>query len=130
MYLGLKFAHVFVAIVALGTSAAVGLMLAFFSDDPTHGEHVLRLVRRLSYSLVVPGYLLMLITGMWMGHKAGLLDARWTESAMNLWGVGAAFLTLMLVGVHRRSRAWARWSAAGWGLVLVAILYFMVIKPI
>jgi len=91
-YLGLKFAHILVAIVALGTGAAVGILVGFFGDDATHGAFVLRLSRKLLHLVVLPGYLLMLVTGMWMGHLADLLDARWTEAAMNLWGVGALFI--------------------------------------
>jgi hypothetical protein len=129
MYIGFKFAHILLAIFTLGTGAAVGLLAFFFGDDPTHGEFVLRIARRLSYAIVVPGYLLMLATGMWMGHLASLLDAHWTEAAMNLWGVGALFMALALVALQRR----IAWLARSFGLaaasVVVLILYFMVFKP-
>jgi hypothetical protein len=72
----------------------------------------------------------MLATGMWMGHLASLLDARWTEAAMNLWGVGALFIALALVGSRRR----IAWLARGAGLaaasVILLILMFMVFKPV
>ena len=63
-YLSFKFAHVLIAIVALGSSAALGLVLGFFADDPAHGAFALRVVRRLLWAVVIPGYVLMLATGL------------------------------------------------------------------
>lgn len=144
-YLVLKYAHVLIAIVALGTAAAVGILLGFFAEDATHGEYLLRLSRRLLHYVVMPGYLLMLATGMWMGHLANLLDAHWTEAAMNLWGVGALFIALWMVFLRRRitrreagdaaSPGYRRVillgtaSASAAALVLLVILGFMVFKP-
>jgi hypothetical protein len=145
-YLAFKFVHVFIAIVAIGSSAALSLVLGFFADDPAHGVFALRLVRRLLWLVVVPGYVLMLVTGMWMGHLADLLDAHWAEMAMNLWGFGAICIgfTVWAVGrqirasdtnepasvAYRRAALWGRVAATGWALVVVSILYFMVFKPI
>jgi hypothetical protein len=144
-YIGFKFAHVLIAIVALGTGAALGILLEFFADHPTHGAFVLRVVRTLLAFVVLPGYVLMLATGMWMGHLAALLDARWTEAAMNLWGLGALFMALSLVVLHKQVRLFesagpsspayrrvamlSRLSGAGAWLVIVAIVYFMIFKP-
>jgi len=145
-YIGFKFAHILTAIVALGTGAAVGMLVGFFGDDVTHGAHVLRLSRRLLHWVVLPGYVLMLGTGMWMGHLASLLDARWTEAAMNLWGVGALFYACFAVFLRRRivqaesagpaspacrRAAWlTSMSGAGAGLVVLIILAYMVLKPV
>src|SRR3954468_4806653 len=101
-YLAFKYAHIFIAIISLGTSAALGIVLEFFADNASHGAYVLRMVRKLLYYVVVPGYVLMLATGMWMGHLAALLDAHWTETAMNLWGIGALFIALSLVVLHKQ----------------------------
>jgi len=135
-YLALKYAHVLIAIVALGSSAAVGVILGFFTTDPVHGEFALRVAHRLSWIIVVPGYVALLATGMWMGHLGDLLDARWAEMAMNLWGAGALFLALTVRSVHRqiaapggREALLGRCFAAGWGVVVLVILYFMVFKP-
>jgi hypothetical protein len=133
-YLSFKFAHVLLAIFAMGTSAGLGVVLSFFADDPAHRDFALRLVRRMLWIVVVPGYLLLLATGMWMGHLAALLDARWTEAAMDLWGVGALFLGLTIWSVGRQIRGVgtataSRLFGAGWGLVVVVILHFMVFKP-
>ena len=144
-YLAYKYAHIFIAIIALGTSAASGIVLEFFADHPSHGAYVLRMVRRLLSFVVVPGYVLMLATGMWMGHLAALLDSRWTESAMNLWGIGFFFIALSLVilrkqivlfeadgaetPAYRRLSLLNRLAGGATGLVIVVILYFMVFKP-
>jgi uncharacterized membrane protein len=144
-YLAYKYAHIFIAIISLGTSAALAFVLEFFADHPSHGAYVLRMVRKLLYFVVVPGYVLMLATGMWMGHLAALLDAHWTEAAMNLWGIGAVFIALSLVVLHkqivllesagaesqayRRIELLSRLSGGATGFVIVVILYFMVFKP-
>lgn len=136
MYLGLKYAHVLIAIFALGSSTAVGILIGFFTDHAAHGSFALRLAQRLLWAVVVPGYVLMLVTGMWMGHVADLLDARWAELAMQVWGAGALFIGLTVRSVTRQVRApdtreatRARWYAAGWVAVLLVMLYFMVFKP-
>lgn len=134
-YLSLKYLHVLIAILALGTSTAIGIILGFLADDPAHGVFALRLARQLLWVLIA-GYTLMLVSGMWMGHVANLLDARWAEMAMNVWGAGALFIGLTIRSVNRQLRApnrrealLGRCYATGWGAVLVVILYFMVFKP-
>ena len=144
-YTSFKFVHILIAIIALGTSAGLGVVLEFFGDHPVHGGFVLGAIRRLLYFLVLPGYVLMLLTGMWMGHVAGLLDAHWTEAAMNLWGIGALFIAASLLVLHRQIKLFAatgpdspayrriawlgRLSGAGAGAIVVTIVYFMVFKP-
>jgi len=144
-YIGLKFAHIVIAIASLGGGAALAILIGFFAAHPVHGGYVLRTARKLAYLVVVPGYVLMLVTGMWMGHLANLLDARWTEAAMNLWGVGGLFIAFSLVVLHRQIRLFeaespdspafrraanvGRLLRAGAGLVVLVIIYFMVFKP-
>ena len=144
-YIGFKFAHILTAIVALGTGAAVGLLLGFFGDDATHGAYVLRLSRKLLHWVVLPGYLLMLATGMWMGHLANLLDARWTEAAMDLWGLGALLFALLAFFLRRqitvreiegaaspryiRAALLGGWSGIGAALVIFVIIGLMIFKP-
>ena len=75
-YLWLKFLHIFVAVVALGTSAGLGIILEFFGNDPTHGSFVLRATERMIALLVLPGFLLMLATGLWMASLAWPFTAK------------------------------------------------------
>ena len=144
-YTAFKFAHVLIAIVALGTGAALGIVLTFFARDRTHRSFVLRTVRRLLYCVVIPGYVLMLATGMWTAHLGGLLDANWAEAAMNLWGVGAILIVLAAVGLHReitsdsttpsssrgyrRTALLGRFPAVGAGIVILIMIYLMIFKP-
>lgn len=143
-YLLLKLAHILIAVIALGTGAALAILLELYGNHPEHGAFVLRAVRRLVYLIVIPGYVLMLGTGMWLGGAASLLDEYWTEAAMNLWGVGALLLAASVVLLHKRirllnagpaSRAYrqasllGRLSGGGAALVIVTIIYFMVMKP-
>jgi hypothetical protein len=144
-YLGFKLAHILIAIIALGTGAAVGMLIGFFGDDATHGAFVLRLARRLLHLVVLPGYVLMLATGMWMGHLANLLDARWTEAAMNLWGLGALLFALLAFFLRRqitvreiegpaspryvRAALLSGWSGIGAALVIFVIIGLMIFKP-
>ena len=144
-YLWLKFTHILVAIIALGTSAGLGILLEFFGNDPAHGAFVLRAIRRLLYLVVAPGYALMFITGMGLTKMAWSMSAGWLQAAMGLWALGALLLSLAIrvlhrqialfeaegpaSGAYRRVALLGRLLGGGTGLVVVAIVYFMVTKP-
>ena len=144
-YLWLKFLHIFVAIVALGASAGLGVVLEFYGNDPAHGSFVLRAVERMVVLIVLPGYLLMLATGLWMAGLAWSFTAEWIELALGLWVAGIASLGLSLLALreqrrlratdshgsaqYRRASIASRVSGGAFGLVVVAILYLMVFKP-
>jgi uncharacterized membrane protein len=144
-YLGWKFFHILIAIVTLGTAASTGFLRRFAAGEPAHDEFVLRTIRRMTYRVVIPGYVLLLATGMWMGHVANLLDARWTEAAMHLWGIGALTIAFSQVLLHKqigtlaekgraapglRRLAMLRWiSGAATTCIVLVIIYFMVFKP-
>lgn len=144
-YLWLKFLHIFVAVVALGTSAGLGIVLEFFGDDPTHGSFVLRAIERLIALLVLPGFLLMLATGLWMASLAWPFTAKWLQLALGLWLVGIACLGWSFAAVRKQRRLHttegraspryarafiaSRVSGGVFGLIVVATLYLMVFKP-
>ncbi len=144
-YLWLKFLHIFVAVVALGTSAGLGIVLEFYGNDLTHGSFVLRAVERMVALVVFPGYILMLATGIWMASLAWPFTARWIQLALSLWVVGIASLIWSLAALRRQrclhtaegcaSARYAqasiasRVSGGAFGLVVVATLYLMVFKP-
>lgn len=46
LYLIVKFLHIATAIIALGTSAGLGILLELYGNDPAHGVHMLRAIRR------------------------------------------------------------------------------------
>ena len=128
-YAALKFIHIFIAVVALGTSACLGIVLEFFSDHPVHGPYVLRMIRRLTALVVMPGYVLMLVTGAWLAHLSWSFSTPWIQAALGLWAAGALFLGLTAAALRRERVFLARAFGGGTGLVIVTVLYFMVVKP-
>lgn len=144
-YIWLKFVHVFVAIVALGTSAGLGIVLEFYGDHPVHGLFVLHAVKRLVAFVVIPGYLLMVVTGLWITHDAWSFAFGWIQAALVLWVLGAVTLVGSLVLLNKQialfeangptSTSYKRVSLLGRfiggasGLIIVIIVYLMVAKP-
>lgn len=144
-YVFLKFLHIFIAIVALGTSAGLGIVLEFYGDNPRHGPFVLRAIHRLLALVVIPGYVLILLTGLWMTHLSWPLTTPWIQAALALWAIGVVILPLSLAVLrrqialletsgspsdpYRRVSILSRIAGGGFGLVVVAILYLMVVKP-
>ncbi len=39
-YVWLKFFHILIAIIALGTSAGLGIVMEFYGDHPVHGGYL------------------------------------------------------------------------------------------
>jgi uncharacterized membrane protein len=86
-YVFVKFVHILVAMLALGTSAGLGIVLEFYGDHPTHESFVLRAIEQIVAFFVVPGYVLMLVTGLWMVNLSWSLTTKWIQAALVLWGV-------------------------------------------
>jgi uncharacterized membrane protein len=144
-YLWLKFLHIFVAVVALGTSAGLGIVLEFYGNDATHGSFVMRVIERMIALVVLPGFLLMLATGLWLASLAWPFSATWLQLALGLWVVGIASLGWSLAALRKQRRLHnaegvastryaqasiaSRVSGGAFGLVVVATLYLMVFKP-
>ena len=141
-YLWLKLLHIFVAVVALGTSAGIGIVLEFYGNDPTHGPFVLRAIERMLAIVVLPGYVLVLASGLWMASLAWPFSAVWIQFALGLWVVGIVTLGCSLAAIRKQRRlhftggsAYARAAflsrvlGGAFGLVVVSILYLMVFKP-
>lgn len=144
-YVALKYFHILIAIVALGTSACLGILLEFYGSHPVHGVYVLRAIRSLTAAVVAPGYVLMAATGLWMTNLSWSFEVRWIAAALALWLAGALLLGLTLGALKRqinladaretqtasykRAALLARALGAGVGFVVVSILYLMVAKP-
>lgn len=144
-YLILKFIHILIAIIALGTSAGLGIMLEFYGNHPTHGLFVLRAIRRLVLVIVIPGYLLMLVTGTWLASLAWSFSLTWILIALFLWLLVAVLLSASVIAIGKQIRLFesegqatrsyqlasllARITGGIGGLLVVAIVYLMVTKP-
>jgi uncharacterized membrane protein len=144
-YLLVKFFHILMAILALGTSAGLGIVLELYGSHATHGPFLLRAIGRIVAYFVLPGYVLVLVSGLWMVNLSWPLTTKWIQAALGLWGVGIVILSIFLVALHKQlglfeaegpaSRSYQRVSllgrglGAGAGLVVILILYLMVFKP-
>lgn len=145
-YVVLKFFHILIAILALGTSAGLGIVLEFYGRHPIHGVFVLRAIERIVAFVVFPGYALMLVTGLWMVDLAWPWTTKWIQAALALWDLGAVILAIFLAVLRKqiglsdtegststssgRTALLNRVLGAGVGLVVVLILYLMVFKPV
>lgn len=144
-YLLVKFFHILIAILALGTSAGLGIVLELYGSHATHGPFLLRAIGRIVAYFGLPGYVLVLVSGLWMVNLAWPLTTQWVQAALGLWGVGIVILSILLVALHKQlglfeaegpaSRSYQRVSLLGRGLggglgaVVIFILYLMVFKP-
>ena len=144
-YVFLKFLHVLIAVIAMGASAGLGIALEFYGNHPVHGAFVLRAIRRVLGLVVIPGYVLMLITGLWLTHLSWSITTKWIQAALALWAIGGILLPISLAVLRKQitlleqagpaSKSYRRISllervlGAGVGLVVVVILYLMVAKP-
>jgi uncharacterized membrane protein len=144
-YVLVKFFHILIAILALGTSAGLGIVLEFYGGHPTHGPFLLRAIGRIVALFVIPGYVLVLVTGLWMVKLSWPLTTEWIQAALGLWGIGIVMLSIFLVDLRKQLRLFeaegsasasyqrvsllGRGLGAGIGLVVILILYLMVFKP-
>jgi uncharacterized membrane protein len=144
-YLYVKLLHVLIAVVALGTSAGLGIVLELYGDDQTHGAFVLRAIERMLALVVLPGYVLMLATGLWAVSMAWSFTATWIQLALGLWVAGIVILASSLATIrrqrllqttegqasarYRRTSLFRRILGGAFGFVIVAILYLMIFKP-
>ena len=144
-YVWLKFFHILIAIIALGASAGLGIVMEFYGDHPVHGLFVLRAIKRLVRFVVIPGYLLMVVTGLWLAHNAWSFSLRWIQAALALWVFGGVAFVVSLILLNKQialfevngptSTSYKRVSLLGRlcggasGLIVVIIVYVMVAKP-
>lgn len=66
VYSWVKFAHVLMAIIAVGFNASYGIWLARVGREQQHQLHVLRGIKILDDRFANPAYGLLLVTGLWM----------------------------------------------------------------
>ena len=145
-YLVVKFVHVLVAIVAVGSSAGSSLWLRLAASNPAHLAFALRTAKVLDERLTRPGLIILLITGLWMTATRWSLTLFWVRAALLLLAVVLVLLFAIVgplwgrlirfaEGSGPRSRAWTRselWfevAGGAGGLLLIVIIWLMVTKP-
>lgn len=146
LYTLVKFAHIALAIIGVGSSAGLGIWLELVPDTRKHEAYALRGIKFIEYRFVVPGLILVLATGLWMVYLAwDLTTARWLQLALALWLVAMLILAAYHPLLRRQillaetgqldAPAYARLARLGRlmgataGLLVLAIVYLMVVKP-
>lgn len=144
LYLTVKFVHVLVAIVAVGSSAGSSLWLRLSMRSPAHLPFAFRTAKVLDEYLTRPGLIVLLITGVWMAASRWTFAQFWVRAALGLVMlvllyavVGPLLGRLIRVAEHEglASPTWARLErrfelvGGASGLMIVAIVWLMVTKP-
>jgi len=143
----LKFFHILLAIIAVGSNITYGIWFARAKRNPESAVFALRGVKFIDDYLANPAYILMLPTGIALVISDGYSFAtRWISWAMGLWLIAIivayAFYTPSLRRLIEavasggmdspRARALdvrGRVYAAVLGVLVLAILLLMVFKP-
>jgi uncharacterized membrane protein len=147
LYLILKWLHVLLAIIAVGTNITYSIWLARARKNPEHLAFVLRGVKILDDRVANPAYGLLLVIGIIMTFVGGIpMSTPWILSALVLYvmvfGMGLFLYTPTLrrqvelaeagEGQSAESQALAQRGTV-LGIVLavlvVAIVFLMVVKP-
>ena len=102
----LRFAHVFLAIVAIGANLTYALWLRIGERDPEHLAYTIRGIRAIDRRVANPAYALLLVTGLAMVLFSGVPLAQvWLAIAVALY-VAAALVGYFVFGpVVRRELA-------------------------
>jgi uncharacterized membrane protein len=146
LYLTVKFVHVLVAIVAVGSSAGSSLWLRLALRSPAHLPFALRTAKFLDEVLTRPGLIVLLVTGLWMAASHWTLALLWVRSALILVAIVLVLLYLVVGPLLQRlirvaevdgvaSSRWARiergFEVAGGasGLIIIVVVWLMVTKP-
>ncbi|MGH2490580.1 MAG: DUF2269 family protein [Candidatus Limnocylindria bacterium] len=143
-----KFIHVLLAIIAVGFNASYSIWLARAANAPQATQsHVLRTIKFIDDRFANPAYGLLLLTGLFMAFNAGIpFSQLWIAGGIGLWlvlifvGLGVYTPTLrdqirVLESEGPGSEEYQRLSARGrnlgivLGLIVVAIVFLMVVKP-
>ena len=102
----LRFAHVLLAIVAIGANLTYALWLRIGERDPEHLAYTIRGIRAIDRHVANPAYGLLFVTGLAMAFVNGIpLTQGWLVAALALY-VAAALVGYFVFGpVVRRELA-------------------------
>lgn len=142
----LKFAHVLLAIVAVGANATYGVWLGRAQRDPRSLPAILRGVKFIDDFVANPAYALLLVTGLSLVLLYDLPWELWLEVGVALWVVAMALALAVYTPTLRKqiaaldhggaaSEEYRRLSTRGTAVgvtlavIVVAIVFVMVTKP-
>jgi uncharacterized membrane protein len=90
-----KFAHVLMAILAVGFNASYGFWLSRAAREPEHELHVLRGIKFIDDRVANPAYGVLLLTGLWMVIISPWeLTTFWIAGSLVVYVVGIIILGL------------------------------------
>jgi uncharacterized membrane protein len=147
-FLAVKYIHILLAIVAVGSNMTYGIWIGRAAANPAHLEFALRGIKVIDDRVANPAYGLLLVTGLLMvviAHDT-IAGTFWLETAIGLWLllviVGAAAFTPTLrkqIAALAESgptspdyqRLASRATVLGilLGVIVIAIVFLMVVKP-
>lgn len=145
-YLVVKFLHILVAIVAVGSSAGASLWLRLAMRSPADLPFALRTTKLLDEYLTRPGLIVMLLSGLWMAATRWTLALFWIRAGLALvvivlvllYAVVGPLLNQLIriadsegLGSRRWARSQRRFELIGGasGLIIIGIVWLMVTKP-
>lgn len=142
----LKLVHILAAIIAVGANVTYAFWLARAGRDRARLEFVLESIRRLDRTIANPGYIVVLVTGVWMvlaGQYS--FETGWIVAAIALYVLVAILGITLFAPAIRRQLAEAQadptsdaYAAAAWRsnvlgtvvtFIVVVIVGLMVAKP-
>ncbi len=143
----LKFAHVLLAVVAIGGNLTYALWLRFGEREPEHLAYTIRGIRAIDRRVANPAYALLFVTGIALVLVTGIpLTTPWLAAAIAIY-VAAALVGFFVFGPvvraelaalerggvtdpeYVRRRAQARVLGLATTVMVLAILALMVLKP-
>ena len=144
----IKLVHILLAIMAVGFNASYGIWLVRAAKEPEHQSHVLRTIKVLDDRFANPAYGFLFLTGLLMVAISPLsISTFWISTSIGLWlllGFIAFFgysptlrrQIALLEAEQAESAEFERLAKRGQvvggvlGLIVLAIVYLMVVKPI
>jgi uncharacterized membrane protein len=147
LYLGLKFVHILLAIVAVGFNASYAVWLARAATNPEAAPVLLRGIKILDDRFANPAYAFLLVTGLAMVFSLGLpLTTFWIAAAATLWVIAMAWGLFMYTPAlkgqiqaldksgfgsaeYNAAQQRARWVGVVNMVPIALILIMMVFKP-
>ena len=146
LYTIVKFVHILVAIIAVGSSAGTSFWLRLAMDSPSNLPFALRTARFMDNFVTRPGLAVLLLTGLWMAATHWTLSILWVRAAIFLVLLVLVLLFTIVGPVHKRlieavesagrtspqaKRLELMFELAGGGsgLIIILVVWLMVAKP-
>ncbi len=147
LYLIVKFIHVVLAIVALGSNLTYGVWFVQAQSHPESAETIIRGIKFVDDRIANPAYGLLLVTGLLEVYLGGYgIGTRWIDIALVLYVVLAVVAAAIYSPTLKKQIAVVassgvtspeaiqlasrgRFVGISLGVLAIAIVFLMVVKP-